>query len=149
MDRVWKFFAPLFVLLLGADQLSKWWAVTNLSEGGGGDFGLSLAYNRGIVFGLDMPVWAIWVLTILVLGLGVWLVIENKLWRNMLHLTGLALLLSGAIGNSLDRFRFGYVIDFLNVYWWPTFNLADVFIVSALILFCCDFLIRGEAFEEL
>ncbi|HJQ41258.1 MAG TPA: signal peptidase II [Thermoanaerobaculia bacterium] len=43
--------------------------------------------------------------------------------------TGLHLILGGAIGNLLDRFRFGYVVDFLDVYWrnhhWPAFNVAD------------------------
>ena len=43
--------------------------------------------------------------------------------------SGLHLILGGAIGNLLDRFRFGYVVDFLDVYWrnhhWPAFNVAD------------------------
>jgi signal peptidase II len=43
--------------------------------------------------------------------------------------TGLHLILGGAIGNLLDRFRFGYVVDFLDVYirnhHWPAFNVAD------------------------
>jgi signal peptidase II len=43
--------------------------------------------------------------------------------------TGLHLILGGAVGNLLDRFRFGYVVDFLDVYvgvhHWPAFNVAD------------------------
>lgn len=149
MDRIWKFFGPFFAVLLAADQISKSWAVSNLTMGDNKDFGLVLSYNQGIVFGLSLPVWMIWVLTISVLGLGFWLVIENKLWRDHWHLTGLALLLAGGIGNSVDRFRLGYVVDFLKVYWWPTFNLADVFIVSAVFLFAWEFLIRENALEDL
>lgn len=43
--------------------------------------------------------------------------------------TALALIFGGAVGNMVDRIRFGYVIDFLDVYWkdlhWPAFNIAD------------------------
>lgn len=149
LDRVWSFFSPLFLIFLAADQISKYWAVNNLKETTDGPIGLALSYNDGIVFGLDLPIWMIWVLTLAVLGLGVWLVIENKLWRDGWHLTGLALLLAGALGNSIDRFRLGYVIDFIKFYWWPTFNLADVFIVAAVMVFAWDFLVREEGFSDL
>lgn len=151
LDRIWKFFGPLFLILLSADQISKWWAVSNLTGGENQDFGFVLSYNKGVVFGLgmDSPAWMIWVLTIAVLGLGVWLVVENKLWRDHWHLTGLALLLAGGIGNSIDRFRLGQVVDFIKVYWWPIFNLSDVFIVSGVILFAWEFLIRENTFEDL
>ncbi|TWI70755.1 signal peptidase II [Desulfobotulus alkaliphilus] len=49
----------------------------------------------------------------------------NFLWLR----TGLALIFGGAVGNMTDRIRFGYVIDFFDVYWktwhWPAFNVAD------------------------
>lgn len=151
LDRIWKFFGPLFLVLISADQISKWWAVSNLTGGENQDFGFVLSYNKGVVFGLgmDSPTWVIWGLTIAVLGLGFWLVIENKLWRDHWHLTGLALLLAGGIGNSIDRFRLGEVVDFIKVYWWPIFNLSDVFIVSGVILFAWEFLIRENTFEDL
>ena len=149
LDKVWKFFAPFFVILLAADQLSKAWALKALSVGEKTDFGFSLSYNDGVVFGLDLPIWAIYVLTLIVFGLAVWLVVENKLWRDKWHLTGLALLFSGAIGNVVDRVRFGYVVDFIKVYWWPTFNLADVFIVAAVVLFAWEFLIREEGVSKI
>ncbi len=151
LDRIWKFFGPFFVILVAADQITKMWAVSNLSEGTQKDFGLVLSYNKGVVFGLgyNSPTWVIWFLTIAVLGLGFWLVIENKLWRDKWHLTGLALLLGGGIGNSIDRFRTGQVVDFIKVYWWPIFNLSDVFIVTGIILFAWEFLIRENTLEDL
>lgn len=47
---------------------------------------------------------------------------------------GLLLVLSGAIGNLIDRILFGYVRDFIAVYWWPNFNLADSFNVIGIII---------------
>jgi signal peptidase II len=56
--------------------------------------------------------------------------------------TGLHLILGGAIGNLLDRFRFGYVVDFLDVYvgrhHWPAFNVADSAICIGIALLFFD-----------
>lgn len=55
-----------------------------------------------------------------------------------LRLTGLALVVGGAIGNLIDRVRYGSVVDFIHVYWrshqWPDFNVADSAITTAVIL---------------
>ena len=50
------------------------------------------------------------------------------------YIRGISLFLAGAWGNLLDRWRFGYVIDFIEPSFWATFNLADVFIVMGIIL---------------
>jgi len=56
--------------------------------------------------------------------------------------TGLHLILGGAIGNLLDRFRFGFVVDFLDVYvgtkHWPAFNVADSAICIGIALLFLD-----------
>ena len=149
IDRMWKFFAPILVVALGADQVSKEWAISHLSLYKSTDFGLALTHNDGIVFGFDLPLAVIYLLTVAILSFGTYLVIQNKLWRDHWHLAGLALLLAGALGNLIDRLRFGYVIDFIKVYWWPTFNLADVWIVLAVLVFAWDALFRGEGAEKL
>lgn len=63
--------------------------------------------------------------------------------------TGLHLILGGAIGNLLDRFRFGYVIDFLDVYigrhHWPAFNVADSAICVGIALLFLDMRKKPEA----
>jgi signal peptidase II len=55
-----------------------------------------------------------------------------------LRLTGLALVVGGAIGNLIDRVRYGSVVDFIHVYWrshqWPDFNVADSAITTAVVL---------------
>lgn len=142
LDRLWMFFMPLFVLFFALDQLSKWWAVQELELGESVDFGFALSENYGMAFGIDLPQPLIFILIALVLGVGIYLVVQEKLWRDHWHLTGLALLSAGALGNLVDRIRLGYVVDFIKVYWWPTFNLADVFIVAAIVLFTWIFVVR-------
>lgn len=62
--------------------------------------------------------------------------------------TGLHLILGGAVGNLLDRFRFGYVVDFLDVYvgvhHWPAFNVADSAICIGIGLLFLDMRRRPE-----
>jgi len=149
MDRSWVFFAPLFLGLLFVDQVSKWFAVRSLNLGGSEDLGLSLAHNQGIVFGVQMPQWGIYAMTVGILAVGTYLVFKNKLWQHRLHLAGFALILAGAVGNLIDRIRYGYVVDFIKVYWWPTFNLADVFIVGAVALLAWDILFHENVLDEL
>jgi signal peptidase II len=63
--------------------------------------------------------------------------------------TGLHLILGGAIGNLLDRFRFGYVVDFLDVYvrdkHWPAFNVADSAICIGIALLFFDMRKKPES----
>lgn len=149
LDRVWMFFSPLFLGLLVLDQVSKWWAVHNVVLNADVEYGWSLSHNEGIVFGVSLPQWAVYVLTFGILALGVYLVLKNKMWQHRLHLVGFALILAGAIGNLIDRIHYGYVVDFIKVYWWPNFNLADVFIVAAVILLAWDILFHENALDEL
>lgn len=146
-DTVWVFFAVIFVVSLGLDQISKAIALESLDFGRSVEFGLSLAYNKGVAFGIALPIWLIFAATIGFLGLAIYFVVKEKIWRNYWHLTALALLFAGGIGNLIDRVRFGYVIDFLKVYWWPNFNLADVFIVAAVVMLAMSML-KNKSLEE-
>ena len=55
-------------------------------------------------------------------------------FQNDLALLGLGLALGGAAGNLLDILRYRYIVDFIDLRWWPVFNLADVGIVGGLLL---------------
>lgn len=148
-DRAWLFFAPVFIVGLVLDQASKAWAEASLTSGHVQKIGFSLSHNEGIVFGFGLPLWGIYLLTAIILLLGCYTVVESKMWRKRNHLFPLALVLAGAIGNLIDRVRFGYVVDFIQVYWWPTFNLADVFIVVGVILLSWQVLVKEETLEKL
>lgn len=89
---------------------------------------LVTVWNRGVSFGMfgAVPPVALTALTLaLACGLTLWL------WRvrDRVQATALALTIGGAVGNLIDRIRFGAVFDFLDVHlsgWhWPAFNLAD------------------------
>lgn len=142
--RPWLIFAPSFLVFLVLDQWTKSWANSTLIGQPRTDFGFQLTYNNGIVFGIPMPLWGSFLMTAVILGMGLYLVIDSKLWRKTSHLLALALILAGALGNLVDRVRLGKVIDFIQVYWWPTFNLADAWLVIGVILLGWDLLIQDE-----
>ena len=132
----------LLLLALGvlvADQWSKWWIERNLAGVGSrtiidGFLDLTLVRNTGVAFGL-FPARGemLGVVLLILLGLfalGVVLVYFHRTpVRERLLLTGLALILGGAVGNLADRIAAGSVTDFIDVYYgsyhWHTFNVAD------------------------
>jgi len=112
----------------------------------------TLAHNTGAAFSFlaSSGGWQRWFLSavavIIVAVLLVWL------WRlphrARLLPSALSLVIGGAIGNLIDRIRFGYVVDFIDVHYagwhWPAFNLADSAIVVGVILLLLDSLIPSR-----
>ena len=107
-------------------------------------FNLYLTFNRGVSFSMfsaqsTMGVWMLIALTGTVSAFICYYFIQKE--KESLIRTGAALVLGGAIGNLIDRIRFGSVVDFLDFYLgsyhWPAFNIADsaICIGAALILF--------------
>ena len=96
-------------------------------------FNLTLSYNAGAAFSFlsEAGGWQRWFFTVLAIVISLVLVVwikrlkKDELWNAV----ALSLILGGAIGNVIDRILFGYVIDFLDVYYqqwhWPIFNIAD------------------------
>lgn len=109
-----------------------------------------LVWNRGISFGLFgsgadyMP----WVLSGLALVIAVVLVVWLARVRTRLPAIGIALVLGGAVGNVIDRIRFGAVVDFVDFHlsgWhWPAFNVADSAITVGVVLLLYDSLFGGR-----
>ncbi len=136
-------------VVLAADQASKWWVrdVLHLPEIGTVPvlpvLSLTMVWNRGVTFGL-LNSFGAWSAPLLVLGalpivvaLGVWL---RRAERGPVAVA-LGAIAGGAIGNVIDRLRFGAVVDFIHAHafgWsWYVFNVADAAIVcgvGALIL---------------
>jgi signal peptidase II len=131
--------AAIAAAVVAVDQLSKWYVERSMQLHQSipvidGLFSLTYVRNAGAAFGLfaDLPWTARMPLLVLVSvgALGVLVVILRGLHPNEVGLrVALAGVLGGAIGNLIDRVRYGEVVDFVDVYWreyhWPAFNVAD------------------------
>jgi lipoprotein signal peptidase len=151
---------PIAAGVLVADQLSKWWIldVVRLPEVGripllGGDeFGLNLTmvWNRGVTFGLlsGDGSWHHLALALLAALIAAFLLRWMARAENRLTAVALGAVVGGAIGNVIDRVRFGAVVDFVDAYawgWhWYVFNVADAAIVCGVIALVADALFRPK-----
>lgn len=131
----------LAVIALAADQLLKSSAHAWVAAHGEVRpfLGLNIiaTSNNGVAFSLAQGV-----APSLLIAVGIGLSIVFWVWllraRSWFHAAGLGLAIGGALGNVVDRLRFGSVRDFIDIYWrdhhWPAFNLADAAIVTGLAL---------------
>ena len=145
LSSAWRWFALAAALVL-ADQLTKALVLGRFALGERLEitafFNMVLVYNKGAAFSFlsDAAGWQtplLIVFAIVAIGIVGTLLVRSPGRR--LFCSGLALILGGALGNLIDRFRFGQVVDFLDFhaagYHWPAFNVADSAItVGALLL---------------
>lgn len=133
-----KSLLPYFIVLTGIiiDQVSKFFVIRNFKnqsyeiidkilsitvvENTGSAFGILKGYNIIIIF-----------ISIIVVIVSSYYLLTSK---DFLMKIVLALIISGAIGNIIDRIRLGYVIDFIDMTIWPMFNFADSFITIGSII---------------
>lgn len=122
LDQITKFLAAKFLQLNTPVPLIK-----NLLN-------LTLVHNRGAAFGFFQNQLFLFVLiSLFAIGLILYN-LRNKKNSIILKLS-LSLILGGSVGNLIDRLRFGFVIDFLDLRIWPVFNIADsVITIAALVL---------------
>ena len=138
----WPIFLGLAALVVVLDQVSKTWLVSMLDPGERmqviGDLVRFVhAQNSGALFGLFRDQALIFaVVSIGVVALIVWY--HGTSGRNTLLSVALGLLLGGALGNMTDRFRLGYVVDWVDAgigdLRFYTFNVADAAISTAVLL---------------
>ena len=115
------------------DQLTKWIVIETLAVGESwpetGLFRFTHAWNTGTAFSLfqgqgDILTWV----SLGAVGVLTWIYrsLESRSW---VLKVAFGMQFGGAIGNIIDRIRLGHVTDFLDVGWWPVFNIADSSIV--------------------
>jgi signal peptidase II len=139
--RRWLLFALIAIGVVVADQLTKSWLAATLFFGEGmsvlGDW-LNFVHwrNDGALFGLlpqSAPAFALVSLVVVVLIV----VYHRKAGRGIVTTIALALLLGGAIGNLIDRLRWGYVLDWIDMgigeWRFYTYNIADAAITVSII----------------
>jgi signal peptidase II len=154
MSSAWRWFA-LAAAIVVADQLTKWAVLANFAYGERlqitGFLNLVLVYNKGAAFSMfaEASGWQTPLLIAFALvaaGIVGTLIVKNP-HKRLLRL-GLALILAGAIGNLIDRLRYGHVVDFLDFHamgWhWPAFNVADSAITIGAVLLILEGLVRQE-----
>ena len=125
---------------IGIDRITKLLALKELRRGEisllSGLIKLKLLFNEGSAFGIKIfkgnKIWII--ITSLFIILLYSLPAKDRLSR-----TSRAFLVSGAIGNLLDRIIYGRVVDFINLPYWPTFNVADALITIGIVLALTSF----------
>jgi signal peptidase II len=154
MSKSAPWFAGAAAIVL-ADQLTKWLILARFAPGERFEltsfFNLVLVFNKGAAFSF-LAAEAGWQTPVLAaFALGASLVVSVLLVRapeRRMLCAGLALILGGALGNLVDRLRFGHVVDFLDLHaagWhWPAFNVADSAITIGAALLILDGLRRHE-----
>jgi signal peptidase II len=147
----------LAAVIVTADQLTKAWAVARLGAAPPlvvvpGLVQLVLVMNPGVAFGILGGVPDRWRWLVTVVSLGALLVLCSLGTRivpqgGWLGRGALGLVLGGALGNLVDRWRLGAVVDFVDVHWrdwhWPAFNVADAAITVGVTLLAAELLLSS------
>jgi len=130
----WLWLSSIVVVF---DQMSKIWVDLTLELHQSipvmPSFSITYAHNYGAAFSFlsDAGGWQRWFFAVLAIVVSIGIVVYLKKLKSeeKLLAVSLSLILGGAIGNIIDRVLYGYVIDFLDVYYqayhWPIFNIAD------------------------
>ncbi|MGD9948340.1 MAG: signal peptidase II [Desulfobulbus sp.] len=157
-------FFTLILAVVCLDQASKFWImhhfVLHESRVVIPDlFNLTYLTNNGAAFSILAGQPALWRQVFFLCTAGValifiWIAQRSYGRRSLWYTAALSLIAGGAIGNIVDRIRFGFVVDFLDVYvgshHWPAFNVADSAITVGVIVFIVNnLLFDREASEQL
>jgi len=123
----------IIALVVICDQLAKHWALNSLNNGRTIDIfwtlRFNLVFNSGMAFSKGQGLGRL--IGLLAIGVAVWLWLSLRKASTTIGLVGTAMLIGGAIGNVVDRlFRGdawlkGSVVDFIDLQWFPVFNVAD------------------------
>ena len=151
-------YAIVIVLILIGDQAMKLWTTKNIILGAIGDDCVSLipgfihltnVHNTGAAFSILqnarwilVGVTAVFIIVVIVL-------ISREIIHTRFGRWTVCLVLAGAIGNCIDRILYGYVVDMFEFEFisFPVFNIADIFITVAGILFCIHLIVHNEPEE--
>lgn len=150
----------LSAIMLILDQATKYWTVQALDYRESYEilsfFNFTYARNYGAAFSFlgDAGGWQKYLFTSIAFAVSAFLLYSlrknsvHKRWENI----AFSLVLSGAIGNVIDRLMFGYVVDFLDFdlgfYRWPTFNVADITIFIGAAMIILDSLLHSNKTEK-
>lgn len=157
----WGRMVSLALALYSLDQITKWSVVTNIHKGEfvpviKGFFALTQAHNTGMAWGLGQGNNGVFVGLCVATLIALVLLTAKGAFICKWTRTGVSLLMAGVAGNLTDRIVHGHVIDFLDFtfswgdwsYGYPTFNVADICIVSAAVLFVIGSFFTSQGEEK-
>lgn len=123
--------------LIILDLLTKWAAYVWLKESKiilPDVLELKLSQNPGVAFSIPIPnTIMIWVTPFLLVAI-IWLIVRSCNLQDRIAKTALMLLIAGGLGNFLNRIWHGAVVDFIDFSFWPSFNLADIYLTVGVFL---------------
>jgi len=149
----------IFAVILILDRITKvsfesygQFGLTNTYLGLDGLFRFTLVHNTGAAWGIFAG--NTMLLGVISLVVSVLMILYALIWGkdgNTTQIVGLALISAGGIGNAIDRFTFGYVIDFINVTFidFPVFNIADIGVTCGVIIFLIGLISEWITFGRL
>ena len=151
-------FLPILAAMVLLDQGTKLWALESLKPIHNmtlveGVLDLTFVENRGVAFGmLSGQRWFILLLTGVIAAGLIYAYIKLPVKKEYRPVRlSLLLILSGAVGNIIDRMFRGYVVDFFEFtfFEWPVFNVADIYVVAGVILlaYMLLFVVKEEDLE--
>lgn len=161
MNRLWRLLL-LMVFIILADQFTKGAIQTSFRYGETlpiieNFFDITHVHNTGAAWSFGANAGktfrVIMFLILPVIAVGIFAVVLIKSLKGPFYMSLVyALIIAGAIGNLIDRFSLGYVVDFIDVHWYehhfPIFNIADISISIAFILIVIDSLFLAKKREE-
>jgi signal peptidase II len=163
MTKAWRWGLPLIFAIIALDQLVKAWILNTEAFNAmnclpdtslcgkvevSGVFDLTMTWNRGVSFGAlqaeGLARWGLFVMIgVIAIGFTLWLLRAER-WMTAL---ALSMVVGGAVGNLIDRARFGAVVDFLDfsgMYFPWIFNVADASISLGAAALLLDQLLAGR-----
>jgi signal peptidase II len=123
--------------VFGLDHLTKWLVVQHLGLGdqwpSSGPVTIHHIQNRGAAFGLFPQLQTVFLVVAVLVSVYI-IVAGPRFAQGLWAQVTLGAILGGAVGNAVDRFAQGYVVDFVDLHRWPVFNLADSAIVVGIVV---------------
>ncbi|MEA2670183.1 MAG: signal peptidase [Chloroflexota bacterium] len=125
------------MVVFALDHGTKWLVVRDIPYGdqvpASGPVTIHHIHNSGAAFGLFPGFQAAFLVVALVVSVYI-LVVGHRAGNGALTQVTLGAVLGGAAANAVDRFRQGYVVDFVDLHRWPVFNVADAAIVTGILV---------------
>ena len=149
--RVYLVILITAVAVFVADHVTKWLVTERIPLGGqiwtNSPVSITHVVNRGAAFGV-LPQFQWLYLIVAVIVVVYILLAGHRFGTTWYRQVMLGFILGGAVSNGVDRLLQGYVVDFINLHWWPVFNVADSAIVIGIVVAILTFSMSPRAPRE-